>query len=64
MKVASIQSILYAILSVIGFVLLVASVVTDDTVGVILGTGSVILGALGLELQPIQKNTTESREVR
>ena len=64
MKVASIQSILYAILSVIGFVLLVASVVADDTVGVILGIGSVILGVLGLESPPIQKNTTESREVR
>lgn len=63
-KATSILGVLYAAASVIGLVLLVLSVDTDNTTDVVIGTGALILGVLGAEAQSIIKSIEKSREAR
>lgn len=64
LKAASILCVLYATASVIGLVLLVLSVDTDNTTDVVIGTGALVLGVLGVEAQSIITSIEKSREVR
>ena len=64
LKATSILCVLYAALSVIGLVLLVLSADTDNITDVVIGTGALILGVLGVETQSIINAIEKSREVR
>ena len=60
----SILSAHYVVLAILGAVLLVLSVVMDDTIGAVVGIGALIIGVLGLEAQDILKKVAKSREVK
>ena len=64
MNAESILSALYAVLVVIGLVLLFVAVASGDIIAAVVGVGAVMLGVLGLEAREIDKSITQSREVK
>jgi hypothetical protein len=64
MNLDSILSVQYVVLAILGTVVLVLSVVMDDTIGTVVGIGALAIGSLGLEAQDILKKVAKSREVK